>query len=107
VSWPRGRATTAFVLAGGASLGALQVGMLRALYERGVVPDMLVGTSVGALNAAFVASRPQEVSTADELARVWVTMQRQDIFPVDMRMLVGGLWDGVTMWSARTGCSGS
>jgi NTE family protein len=66
--------------------------MLRALYEHGVVPDMLVGTSVGALNAAFVASRPQEVSTADELARVWNGMQRQDVFPIDLRMLAGGLW---------------
>jgi NTE family protein len=70
----------------------MQVGMLRALYEHGVVPDMLVGTSVGALNAAFIASRGQDVSTADELARVWLDMQRQDIFPIDLRMLVGGLW---------------
>lgn len=68
--------------------------MLRALYERTVVPDMLVGTSVGALNAAFVASRPQTVATADELARVWRGMQRHDIFPIDLRMLVGGLWGG-------------
>jgi NTE family protein len=66
--------------------------MLRALYEREVAPDMLVGASVGALNAAFIASRPQEVATADELARVWRGMQRQDIFPIDVRMLVGGLW---------------
>lgn len=88
----RGRPSTAFVLTGGASLGALQAGMLRALYEREVVPDMLVGTSVGALNAAFVASRPQEVATADELARMWRAMQRHDIFPIDLRMLVGGLW---------------
>jgi NTE family protein len=66
--------------------------MLRALYEREVVPDMLVGTSVGALNAAFVASRPQAVSTADELARMWRAMQRHDLFPIDLRMLVGGLW---------------
>ena len=52
---------TAFVFSGGASLGALQVGMLRALYERGITADMLVGTSVGALNAAFVASRRQSI----------------------------------------------
>jgi NTE family protein len=49
----------AFVLAGGASLGAIQVGMLRALYERGVVPDVIVGTSAGALNGAYIASRPR------------------------------------------------
>jgi NTE family protein len=91
-SSPRGGPSTAFVLTGGASLGALHVGMLRALYEHQVIPDMLVGTSVGALNAAFVASRPQVVSTADELGRVWRAMQRHDIFPIDLRMLVGGLW---------------
>jgi NTE family protein len=85
-----GEPTTAFVLSGGASLGALQVGMLQALYERGVVPDLLVATSVGALNAAFVASRPQTVATARELGRVWRNLQREDIFPVSMSTLIGG-----------------
>jgi NTE family protein len=82
---------TAFVLSGGASLGALQVGMLRALYKRGVVPDLLVGTSVGALNAAFVASRPQTPQTAAALARVWRGLRREDVFPVNARALVSGL----------------
>lgn len=82
---------TAFVFSGGASLGALQVGMLQALYERGIAPDLLVATSVGALNAAFVASRPQTVTTARELGRVWRNLQRDDIFPVSMGALVGGL----------------
>ena len=85
-----GEPTTAFVLSGGASLGALQVGMLQALYERGIVPDLLVATSVGALNAAFVASRPQTVTTARELGRVWRNLQREDIFPVSMGALFGG-----------------
>jgi NTE family protein len=85
-----GEPTTAFVLSGGASLGALQVGMLHALYERGVVPDLLVATSVGALNAAFVASRPQTVTTARELGRVWRNLEREDIFPVSMSALIGG-----------------
>jgi hypothetical protein len=48
-----------FVMSGGASLGAIQAGMLRALYERGVAPDVIVGTSVGAVNGAFIASRPR------------------------------------------------
>jgi NTE family protein len=87
----RRRPYTAFVLSGGASLGALQVGMLCALYEQGVVPDLLVGTSVGALNAAFVASRPQTPETAEELARVWRRLQREDVFPVSLSALVGGL----------------
>src|SRR3954453_12537567 len=80
---------TAFVLAGGASLGALQAGMLRALYERDVTPDLLVGTSAGALNAAYVASRPQTPETAQELARVWRGLHRQDVFPVHAPTLTG------------------
>jgi NTE family protein len=82
---------TAFVLAGGASLGAMQVGMLRALYERGIAPDLLVGTSAGALNAAFIASRPQTVATAETLAHVWRGLHREDIFPINPRMVIGGL----------------
>jgi NTE family protein len=50
---------TAFVLSGGASLGAVQVGMLRALYEREITPDLIVATSAGAINGAFIAARPQ------------------------------------------------
>lgn len=46
---------TAFVLGGGGSRGALQVGALRALLEAGIVPDLLVGTSIGAANAAGLA----------------------------------------------------
>src|SRR5690242_6842211 len=85
------RPRTAFVFSGGASLGALQVGMLEALYERRVIPDILVGTSVGALNAAFVASRAQTVVTARALGSVWRSLQRDDIFPVSLSALVGGL----------------
>ena len=82
---------TAFVLSGGASLGALQVGMLRALYARGIQPDLLVGTSVGALNAAFIASRPQTVETADQLADIWCRLRRDDVFPLSVRALIVGL----------------
>jgi NTE family protein len=85
------RPQVAFVLAGGASLGALQVGMLHALYERGITPDLLVGTSVGALNAAYVASRPQTAQTAKELACVWRGIQRNDLFPIHPRTVIGGL----------------
>jgi NTE family protein len=46
---------TAFVFAGGGSLGAIQVGMPRALAAHGVKADMVVGSSVGALNAAYLA----------------------------------------------------
>jgi predicted acylesterase/phospholipase RssA len=52
------------VLTGGGSLGSIHVGMLEALYERGIAPDLIVGTSVGAVNGAYIASRPQSVETA-------------------------------------------
>jgi NTE family protein len=73
----------AFILSGGAGLGAIQVGMLRALYERDIRPDLIVGTSAGALNGAFIASRPQTVATADELANVWRSLRRGDVFPLN------------------------
>ena len=50
---------TAFVLGGGGVLGAVEVGMLRALLERDIVPDLVLGTSVGALNGAMVARQPE------------------------------------------------
>ena len=53
-----GRAPVAFVLGGGGVWGSTQVGKLRALAEAGIVPDQVVGTSVGALNGALVASDP-------------------------------------------------
>jgi NTE family protein len=74
----------AFVLAGGASLGAVEVGMLRALYEREIVPQLVVATSAGALNAAFIASRPQTVQTADALGEIWRGLRRGQVFPVNL-----------------------
>ena len=82
------RPLTAFVLSGGASLGAAQVGMLEALYERRIAPDFLVGTSVGALNAAFISSRPKAIDT---VTRVWLSLEREDVFPVTLSSLAGGM----------------
>src|SRR3954466_9855118 len=73
--------TTAFVLTGGASLGATQAGMLQALYERDIQPDLFVGTSAGALNAAFAASRPTTADAAIELQRIWLGLTRSQVFP--------------------------
>jgi NTE family protein len=75
--------TTAFVLSGGGSLGAVQVGMLQALAERGEQPDMLVGTSAGAVNAAYVAGYGTDRHALDDLATIWVGLRRRDVFPVD------------------------
>jgi NTE family protein len=74
-------ASTAFVLSGGASLGAVQVGMLQALGERGVRPDLIVGSSVGALNGAWLAGHP-DPAQIDDLAAIWTSLRRGDIFPM-------------------------
>jgi NTE family protein len=70
------------VLSGGGSLGAVEVGMLRALYERDIVPQMIVGTSAGAINGVVIASRPQTPATADALASIWRGLRRSQIFPL-------------------------
>ncbi len=70
-----------FVLSGGASLGAIQVGMLRALYEREIAPELIVGTSAGAINGAFIASRPPTVQTAQSLTRIWQSLRTFQVFP--------------------------
>ena len=71
----------AFVLSGGASLGAIEAGMLQALYEHGISPDLIVGTSAGAVNGAFIASRPATPATAQELEALWREMCTLQVFP--------------------------
>jgi NTE family protein len=69
-----------FVLSGGAARGAVQVGMMEVLFEHGVVPDALVGTSVGALNAAYVGGRP-DADRVRDLREKWLRLSTCDIFP--------------------------
>ncbi len=73
--WPTRRQTVkkklAFVLSGGGGRGALQVGALKALAEEGIRPQMLVGTSIGAVNAAFLALGPME-ERLELLEKIWV-----------------------------------
>lgn len=72
--------TTAFVLGGGGVLGAVEVGMLRALLERDIVPDLVLGTSVGALNGALVARHPH-VDVVDRLTELWEeTARGRDVY---------------------------
>ena len=84
-----GSAST-FVLTGGGALGATQVGMLQALFEAGIDADLLVGTSAGALNAAFVAHAPG-YDTAVELGTIWLSASRNAIFPIRPREVALGL----------------
>lgn len=73
-----------FVLSGGAARGAVHVGMMQTLLEAGIVPHALVGTSVGALNAAFVGWQTS-LERVHELAEHWLRLGTRDIFP-------GGTW---------------
>lgn len=83
---------TAFVLGGGGNLGAIQVGMLRALVERGIQPDVIVGCSVGSLNAAAFAGAPT-LAEVERMATQWRRLRGSDIFP--QRGVTGGPWDVV------------
>jgi NTE family protein len=82
---------TAFVFAGGGSFGATQVGMMQALAEHGVVADMVVGSSVCAMNGAYYAGTPT-LEEVEQLAGIWPGFRRQDVFPIAFSMLVGFLW---------------
>jgi NTE family protein len=84
-------AKTAFVFAGGGSFGAIQVGMMASLARRGITADMVVGSSVGALNGAFYASDPT-IDGVERLANIWRGLRRQDVFPFTWRTLLSFLW---------------
>jgi NTE family protein len=72
---------TAFVFTGGGSLGAVQVGMLKALVAEGIRPAFVVGTSVGAINAAYFAGRP-DAAGVERLDQLWRGLRRRDVFPL-------------------------
>jgi NTE family protein len=71
--------STAFVLGGGGVLGAVEVGMLRALSRAGITPDLLVATSIGAINGAMVAADPTPAVT-DRLVRLWASPEMGEVY---------------------------
>lgn len=77
---PHGPRPVAFVLSSGANLGAVQVGMLRALVERGIRPDLVVGCSIGAINGAALAEDPN-MAGIDRLEHVWTTTDTRVLMP--------------------------
>lgn len=84
-----GPVKTAFVFAGGGSLGAVEVGMLAALAGESIQPDLVVGTSVGAVNGVWHAAHPgpEGVRTLTDL---WTSLSRKDVFPIrPVRGLLG------------------
>jgi NTE family protein len=78
-----GKNKVAFVLSGGGSLGSVQVGMIKALFEHGIVPDFFVGSSVGAINAAFICGNPTMEGVLI-LERIWLSVKGKDIFPTGL-----------------------
>jgi NTE family protein len=89
-----GRGEVAFVLGGGGVLGAHEVGMLQALAERSIVPDLVLGTSIGAINGALFAAEPT-IQGVERLSGLW----RESNFS---EVSAGGLLRRVTTL-ARTG----
>ena len=81
----------AFVLGGGGSWGALQLGMLQALARTDITPDLIVGTSVGSLNGAILAADPAR--GVERLEALWPTVTRAEVFP-------GGILRGLRTLSA-------
>lgn len=71
--------TVAYVLGGGGVRGAVEIGMLRALLERGIRPDLVVGTSIGAINGALVASDPT-LAVIDRLLDAWTSPEANAVY---------------------------
>src|ERR1700726_2368822 len=91
VSNQAGSGKTAFVFARGGSFGAIQVGMMHSLAAHGITADMVVGSSVGALNGAYYAGDPT-LRGVLQLETIWRGLQRHDVFPVTWRTMLGFLW---------------
>jgi NTE family protein len=93
---------TAFVFEGGGSLAATQVGMLRALTEAGIRPDLVVGSSAGAINAVGFALEPT-LAGIERLEMLWLSVKRRNVFPVsawDLAHALMGRGGGVSSQKA-------
>jgi len=97
--------TVAFVFQGGGSLTAPQVGMLRALCETGLTPDLVLGSSAGAINAVAFATDPGPAGL-DRLEAVWTSLRRRHVAPLSAPTLlaaVAGRGDGLVPNSGLRG----
>jgi NTE family protein len=109
-----------FVLGGGGVLGAVEVGMLRALFRAHIKPDLVLGTSIGAINAAMVAVDPS-ASVIDDLVRLWTTPEMSEVYgdsvPRQMRRFAtrhhctirtrsGACWSVISAAASRSTRSG-
>ncbi|MCZ7571776.1 MAG: patatin-like phospholipase family protein [Ardenticatenaceae bacterium] len=83
----------AFVLSGGGNRGAIQVGALQVLFEAGIQPDLIVGTSIGAINGTYLAIDPT-VRASYELADIWRRVTRANTYPGNRLTAVWSLLRG-------------
>ena len=84
----------AFVFSVGGSRGAMEAGGVKAFYEAGIRPDIVVGSSAGAMNAAFLATDPSP-GGGERLCNIWRNLQNKDVVPGSLltkawRVLTGG-----------------
>jgi len=87
---------TALVLCGGGSRGAVEVGLYRALVELRIPIDLVVGTSVGAINGAAIAGGIPPKT----LAELWRGLARRDVFTLN-RQLFWKLWWADSLFDHR------
>jgi NTE family protein len=90
----------AFVLSSGGSLGAAQVGMLYALATHGIHADLVVGTSVGALNGAYYAAQP-DLDGIEALHQLWLKIREHDVFPINPMQMLNALTDHLPLRPLR------
>ena len=69
----------AFVLGGGGIRGAVEVGQARAVLEHGIVPDLVVGTSIGAINGALIAAHPS-TDAVEPLMEAWTSEKARKVY---------------------------
>src|SRR3954469_4732604 len=79
----------AFVLSGAGSRGPLEVGALQALLEAGIQPDFIVGTSAGAINASYIASRGLTTESLEMMHARWKKVKFGQVYPGG---ILGAAW---------------
>lgn len=94
----------AFVLSGAGNRGPLQVGAVRALLDQGIQPDLLVGTSAGALNALFLAAHgTDKPSVTERLAALWAGADKSAIYPGNLLQIGWRIWQNEESIYPNTG----
>lgn len=92
------RRRTILSLTGGGSRGAVQVGMLRALIEHKIIPDIILGSSVGALNGVYIANNYTKEGI-DRLESIWIEAEKRDIFKKNTKDIYRGFREGKSFLS--------